>query len=87
MVCILYHIPEVKKMDISSDKTYTSPTLSNKEIVDNHKSVISSFGLFTKDDNYDLLSMYWIPKLHKNPHRQGYIAGFAKCTTKPLSKL
>ena len=32
-------------------------------------------------------SLYWIPKLHKCPYKQCYIAGSAKCPTKPLSKL
>ena len=31
--------------------------------------------------------MYWIHKLHTNPYKQCYIAGSAKYTTKPLSKL
>jgi hypothetical protein len=30
---------------------------------------------------------YWIPTLHKCPFKQRYIAGFAKCSTKHLSKL
>ena len=30
---------------------------------------------------------YWIPTLHKCPFKQGYIAGFSKCSTKHLSKL
>ena len=29
----------------------------------------------------------WIPKLHKSPYKQRFIAGSANCTTKPLSKL
>ena len=32
-------------------------------------------------------SLYWIPKLHKCPFKQRYIAGSAKCSTIPLSKL
>ena len=32
-------------------------------------------------------SHYWIPKLHKCPFKQRYIAGSAICSTKPLSKL
>jgi hypothetical protein len=32
-------------------------------------------------------SLYWIPKLHKCPYKQCYIAGSAKCSTKPFSKL
>jgi len=35
----------------------------------------------------DLHSLYWIPKLHKCPFEQRYIAGSAKFYTKPLSKL
>jgi hypothetical protein len=31
--------------------------------------------------------LYWIPKLHKWPFKQRYIAGSAKCSTIPLSKL
>ena len=38
-------------------------------------------------NNLDLPSLYWIPKLHKCSFKQRYIAGSAKCSTKPLSKL
>jgi hypothetical protein len=47
----------------------------------------SSFGISTKDEELDLPSLYWIPKLHKCSFKQRYIAGYAKCSTKPLSKL
>jgi len=30
---------------------------------------------------------HWIPQLRKSPFKQRYIAGSAKCSTKPLSKL
>ena len=66
--------------------TYTVTTLSEEEIVENHISVLSSFVLSTKDDDCDLLSIYWIPKFHKNPFKQRYIARYEKCTTKFLSK-
>jgi hypothetical protein len=32
-------------------------------------------------------SLYWIPKLHERPFKQRYIAGSAKFSTKPHSKL
>ena len=41
----------------------------------------------SKDEELDLPSLYWIPKLHKCPFKQRYIAGSAKYSTKPLSKL
>ena len=53
----------------------------------NHRSVLTSFGVNTQDENVDLPSLYWIPKLHKDPYKQRFIAGSAKCSTKPLSIL
>ena len=48
--------------------------------------MLSSFGISIKDDDCDLPSLYWIPKLHKCPYKQRFIAGSAKCSTKPLSQ-
>ena len=70
---IQYLLSEVDVENNSSDKTYTATTLSKEEIVENHKSVLSSFCLSTKDDDCDLPSMSWIPKLHKNPYKQPMI--------------
>ena len=53
--------------------------------MDNHKS--ASFGISTKDDSLDLPSLYWMPIVHKYSLKQRYIAGSAKFSTKPLSKL
>ena len=33
----------------------------------------------------DLPYLYWIPKLHKTPCKEGYIAGSSTCSTKELS--
>jgi hypothetical protein len=55
--------------------------------LDNRRSVLYSFEISTKDEELDLPSLYWIPKLHKIPFKQHYIAGSAKCSTKPLSIL
>ena len=35
----------------------------------------------------DLPSIYWIPKMQKNPNKHRFIAGSLKCSTKPLSIL
>ena len=34
-----------------------------------------------------LPTMYWIPKLHKNPYKARFIANSSSCTTTNLSKL
>ena len=67
--------------------TYTALTFTKDEIIDNHMSVISSYGISFPKDDCDLPSLYWIPKLHKSPYKQRFIAGSAKCSTKPLSVL
>ena len=56
-------------------------------ILHKHRSVLCSFGILTKDEELDLPSLYWIPKLHKCPYKQRYIAGSSNCSTKPLFKL
>ena len=71
----------------SGNPTYTATTLSKEEIIANHKSVIDSFGLSINEESCDVPSLYWIPKLHKSPYKQRFIAGSAKCTTKSLSTL
>ena len=42
--------------------TYTPTTLTKEENLDNHRSVLCSFGISTKDGESDLPSLYWIPK-------------------------
>ena len=80
----------IKELGIDTlvdNPTYTPTTLTKKETLDNHRSVLCSFGISTKYEELDLPSLYWIPKLHKCPFRQRYIAVSAKCSTEPLSKL
>ena len=60
---------------------------SAAEVLDNHKSILTSFGIETSDDELDLPYIYWIPKMHKNPCKHRFIAGSSKCSTKPLSIL
>jgi hypothetical protein len=69
----------------SGNTTYTRTNLTKDEILHNHLSVLSAFNISKNQDQFDLLYLYWIPKLHKNPYKQRYIAGSSKCSTKPLS--
>ena len=55
------------------------------EILQNHHLVMLAFGISLPKEDTDLSKLYWVPKLHKNPYMQRYIAGSAKCSTKPLS--
>ena len=71
----------------SNNPTYTATTFSESEVLDNHTSVLSSFGISVNSDSLELPYLYWIPKLHKNPYKQRYIAGSSRCSTKSLSIL
>ena len=72
---------------LPGNPTYNLADLSVPEVLDNHKSVLSSFGIETSDDELDLPYIYWIPKMHNNPYKHIFIAGSSKCSTKPLSIL
>jgi hypothetical protein len=58
----------IKELSIDNslgNPTYTSTTLTKEEILDNHRSVLCSFGISTKGEELDLPSLYRILKLHK----------------------
>ena len=62
----------IKELGIDNslgNPTYTPTTLTKEEIMDNHRFVLCSFGISTKDEELDLPSLYWIPKLHKGPFK------------------
>jgi hypothetical protein len=80
-------IKELGFDNLLGNTTHTPTTLMKEEILNNHRSVLFSFRISTKDEELDLPSPYWILKLHKCPFKQRYIAGCAKCSMKPLSKL
>ena len=77
-------IEELGMSTMTGNPTYNLTAMSKDEILQNHRSLMLTFGIFPEED-IDLLKLYWIPKLHKNPYKQRYIAGSAKCSTKPLS--
>ena len=70
---------------LPGNPTYNLTDLSASEVLDNHKSVLTSFGIETSDDELDLPYIYWIPKMHKTPYKHRFIAGSSKCSTKPIS--
>ena len=90
-ICKTYYYSCLQKELIDNNdvdsSTYQRTDFTKEEILVNHRSVLTSFGVNTQDANVDLPSLYWIPKLHKDPYKQRFIAGSAKCSTKPLSIL
>ena len=90
-VCKTHYInclmEELGMSTMTGNPTYNLTAMSKDEILQNHRSVILTFGISLPEKDIDLPKLYWIPKLHKNPYKQRYIAGSAKCSTKPLSQI
>ena len=61
--------------------------MSKEEILQNYHLVMLTFGISLPEEGIVFPKLYWIPKLHNNPYKQRYIAGSAKCSTKPLSQI
>ena len=80
-------IEELGLNSLPMNPTYSLTDLSASEVLDNHKSVLTSFGINPNEDELDLPYVYWIPKMHKNLYKHRFIAGSAKYSTKPLSIL
>ena len=90
-VCKTYYLSCLKKEldldDSTSSNTYQHTSFTKNEILANHRSVLSSLNVNTIDKDMNLPLLHWIPKLHKNPYKQRFIAGSSNCSTKALSKL
>ena len=69
----------------SSNTTYKSTSFDKDEILANHKSFMTSLNIPSGKESEDLPYLYWIPKLHKTPCKERYIAGSSTCSTKELS--
>ena len=72
---------------MTGNPTNNLTVMSKDEILQNHHSVMLAFRISLPEEDTALPKLYWIPKLHKNPYKQRYIAGPAKCSTKPLSQI
>ena len=90
-ICKIYYYSCLQKELVYNNdvdtSTYQRTNFTKEEILINHRSVLASFDINTLDDETDLPSLYWIPKLHKDPYEHRSIFGSAKCSTKSLSKL
>ena len=58
--------------------TYHRTAFSKEDILSNHESLISSFGI-PSNNHTNIPFLYWIPKLHKTPYKQRFIADSSSC--------
>ena len=50
---------------LPGNRTYNLTDFSASEVLDNHKSLLTSFGIQTTDEEFEFPYIYWIPKMHK----------------------
>ena len=55
------------------------------DIIETHNLYMNAHNIEIPDKWKHLATLYHIPKMHKTPPKQRYIAASNKCTTKPLS--
>ena len=90
LVCKSYYFEcLIKELGInnntSSNTTYKPTSFDKDEILANHRSFMTSLNIPSGKESEDLPYLYWIPKLHKTPYKERYIAGSSTCSTKELS--
>ena len=90
IICKQYYREVVcKELESKPGKplTYQQCTLSSGDIVGKHLDYMRAQGIKVPSVMHKLPSFYWLPKLHKNPYGNRFIAASNACTTKPLSGL
>ena len=83
----MYYVQVLQK-ELESTKAYILTSSTETDTVKQH--VIQCEKLKTTVDilkQNQLPTMYWIPKLHKNPYKSRFIANSSSCSTTNLSKL
>jgi hypothetical protein len=66
----------------SSNTTYKPTSFDKDEILANYRTFMTSLNIPSGKESEDLPYLYWIPKLHKAPYKERYIAGSSTCSTK-----
>ena len=59
-------IEELGLNSLPGNPTHNLTDFSASEVLDNHKSVLTSFGIDPNEDELDLPYIYWIVKMHIN---------------------
>ena len=84
----LCYINTLKPELIDTNAYKLQPSLSEGVIVDGHGCHTAlHFGVKAKENQDKVPTLYWLPKLHKNPYKARFIANSNSCTTTELSKL
>ena len=67
---------------MNGTKAYEETSIDEKSVVYSHSNEIpNKFAVDVKERHDRLPTMYWLPKLHKRPHKARFIANSSSCTT------
>ena len=90
IICKAYYTEVIcKELATKQGKpqTYHECSLSSSDIIRKHLDFMKAERLQVPLSMHQLPSFYWLPKLHKDPYGNRFIAASNACTTKPLSQL
>ena len=88
ILCLLKELGISNTEKKGGNKTYTCmERKSELDVVKKHIKYMDRHGITLISTQKSLPFLYWIPKMHKNPSKQRYIAASHSCSTKPLSKM
>ena len=89
IICKRYYVEIILK-EIghvgNGNSTYENSSKSVEEIVEDNVTYSKRLGLEVEDREKELPSMYWIPKMHKDPPGARFIIASKQCSTKKISK-
>ena len=71
--------------EIKDSCTFVPVQATETSIIDDH--VIATTALRAATTYNKLPTMYWIPKLHKNPYKSRFISASSKCSLTNISKV
>ena len=79
------HYINTLKQELGTAKT-NEYNLLDEYVLDRHRcNVAAKFGVFVDEDHSKLPALYWLPKLHKLPHKSRSITNSSSCSTTELS--
>ena len=85
ILCLLKELGISNTKKKGGNKTYTCmEKKSELDIVKKHMKYMDRHNITLISSQKSLPFLYWIPKMHKNPSKQRYIAASHSCSTKPL---
>ena len=89
IICKRYYVEVILK-EIGQigdgNSTYEKSSRTVEDVVEDNVMYSERLGLEVEDREKDLPSMYWIPKMHKDPPGARFIIASKQCSTKKISK-